>query len=173
MLRKLFPAWVVAAAVVVSCLPLRYGFPYGHDWIFELVRVAEYKHALSAGQYPPFWADNLYGGYGSPIFLFYAPLFMLVASAFAAVFDSIAWGATATLLSNRFPVMLGLTVLHAALSSVLGLHLGVWLDCSLAAAMVVAATGLFVLAWLASSGRSLMSCRVSDGEAQPDEAVRP
>ena len=55
-------------------------------------------------------------------------------------------GATATLLSHRFPVMLGLTVLHAALSAVLGLHLGVWLNCSLAAAMVVAATGLFIAA---------------------------
>jgi manganese/zinc/iron transport system permease protein len=55
-------------------------------------------------------------------------------------------GATATLLSHRFPVMLGLTVLHAALSAVLGLHLGVWLNCSLAAAMVVAGTGLFIAA---------------------------
>ena len=94
---KLLPALVVAA-VVVSCFPLIHGFPNGHDWIYELVRVAEYGRALEAGQYPPFWASNLYGGYGSPIFLFYAPLFMLVASAFAAVFDSIAWGATAALL---------------------------------------------------------------------------
>ena len=94
---RLLPA-LVAAAVVVSCFPLIHGFPNGHDWIYELVRVAEYGRALEAGQYPPFWADNLYGGYGSPIFLFYAPLFMLVASAFAAVFASIAWGATATLL---------------------------------------------------------------------------
>ena len=66
-------------------------------------------------------------------------------------------GATATLLSNRFPVMLGLTVLHAALSSVLGLHLGVWLNCSLAAAMVVAATFLFVLAWVFSPEQGLLS----------------
>ena len=53
--------------------------------------------------------------------------------------------------------MLGLTVLHAAISSVLGLHLGVWLDCSLAAAMVVAATGLFVLAWVFSPEQGLLS----------------
>ncbi len=90
-------ATLVAAAVAVSCFPLIHGFPFGHDWIFELVRIAEYGHALEAGQLPPFWANNLYGGYGSPIFLFYAPLFMLVASAFAAMFDSVAWGATATL----------------------------------------------------------------------------
>ncbi|KAF0170017.1 MAG: manganese/iron transport system permease protein, partial [Limisphaerales bacterium] len=66
-------------------------------------------------------------------------------------------GATATLLSHRFPVMLGLTVLHAALSAVLGLQLGVWLDCSLAAAMVVAATGLFVLAWVFAPEQCLVS----------------
>ena len=93
---QLLPALVIAA-IAVSCFPLLQGFPRGHDWIFELVRVAEYGHALDAGQYPPFWADNLYGGYGSPIFLFYAPLFMLVASVFAAAFGSIMWGATATL----------------------------------------------------------------------------
>ena len=115
MLRKLFPALVVAAAVVVSCLPLRFGFPYGHDWIFELVRIAEYKHALAAGQYPPFWADNLYGGYGSPIFLFYAPLFMLIASIFSAVFNSIAWGATAALI--LFTMCAAYFVMHMVCSA--------------------------------------------------------
>lgn len=89
---------LVIVAVLVACFPLLHGFPNGHDWIYELVRVAEYGHALANGQYPPYWANNLYGGYGSPIFLFYAPLFMLVASAFAAVLDSIAWGATAALI---------------------------------------------------------------------------
>ena len=58
-------------------------------------------------------------------------------------------GATASLLSQRLPLMLGLTVLHAALSAVLGLHLGVWLNCSIAGAMVVAGTGLFCLVWVA------------------------
>lgn len=57
-------------------------------------------------------------------------------------------GATASLLVSRLPATLGLSLLHAALSTVLGLHLGVWLNCSLAAAMVVAGCGLFVLAWL-------------------------
>ena len=83
--RRQLPAVLVIVAVVVSCFPLLQGFPRGHDWIFELVRVTEYGHALGAGQYPPFWADNLYGGYGSPIFLFYAPQFMLVASVFSEV----------------------------------------------------------------------------------------
>ena len=82
-----------------------------------------------------------------------AALSVVVVSAFEAVGAILVVamlilpGATATLLSHRFPVMLGLTVVHAALSSVLGLHLGVWLNCSLAGAMVVAAASLFVLAW--------------------------
>lgn len=56
-------------------------------------------------------------------------------------------GATAQLLSTRLPVCFGLSVVHAALSSVLGVHLGLWLGCSLAAAVVVAGTGLFGVAW--------------------------
>ena len=65
-------------------------------------------------------------------------------------------GATASLLSQRLPVVHGLAVLHAALSSVFGWHLATWLNCSPAGAMVVAATGLFVLAWVFSPGQGLL-----------------
>ena len=64
--------------------------------------------------------------------------------------------ATAYLLSSRFSMMLGLSVVHAALSTVLGMHLGVWLDCSAAAAMVVAGGFLFVLAWIFSPTQGLI-----------------
>jgi hypothetical protein len=70
--------WVAAA---IGCWPLLHGgFPKGHDWLLELVRVAEYQAALAAGQLPPYWAENLYAGYGSPVFLFYAPLFSAAAA---------------------------------------------------------------------------------------------
>jgi manganese/zinc/iron transport system permease protein len=65
-------------------------------------------------------------------------------------------GATASLVSNRLPVILGLTILHAALSSVLGLHLALWLECSIAGAMVVMGTVFFVLAWIFSPGQGLL-----------------
>jgi manganese/zinc/iron transport system permease protein len=65
-------------------------------------------------------------------------------------------GATASLLSQRLPRMLGLTVLHAALSSVLGIHLAVWLDCSIAGAMVVMGAVLFGLAWIFSPQQGLL-----------------
>ncbi|MCK9588691.1 MAG: metal ABC transporter permease [Terrimicrobiaceae bacterium] len=53
-------------------------------------------------------------------------------------------------LSDRLSARLGLTVLHAALSALIGLHLSVWLNCSAAGAMVVAAALLFVAVWPAS-----------------------
>ena len=43
---------------------------------------------------------------------------------------------------------MALTVLHAAVSTLMGFHLAKWLDCSIAGALVVAAMGLFVLAWI-------------------------
>jgi hypothetical protein len=85
-------------AFLLSCGPLlAWGFPQGHDWPFELLRVAEYRAALAAGQLPPYWAENLYGGYGSPAFLYYAPLFSACATLFASLLGSVAAGATATL----------------------------------------------------------------------------
>ncbi|MCC6232622.1 MAG: metal ABC transporter permease [Verrucomicrobiales bacterium] len=57
-------------------------------------------------------------------------------------------GATASLLSTSLPRIFSLIVLHAAISSLFGLHLALWLDCSIAGAMVVTGCGLFVLAWL-------------------------
>jgi manganese/zinc/iron transport system permease protein len=65
-------------------------------------------------------------------------------------------GATASMLSTRLPVIMGLTIVHAALSSVLGLHLANWLDCSTAGAMVVMATVLFGMAWVFSPTQGLM-----------------
>jgi len=66
-------------------------------------------------------------------------------------------GATASLLSQRFPVVLELSVVHAVLSSVLGLHLALWLECSIAGAMVVMGGMLFCLAWIFSPTHGLLS----------------
>lgn len=65
-------------------------------------------------------------------------------------------GATASLLTTRLPAVHLLAVAHAALSAVLGTHLGLWLECSLGAAMVVAGTGLFVAAWIFHPGGGLL-----------------
>lgn len=65
-------------------------------------------------------------------------------------------GATASLLTQRLPRMHVLAVAHAAASAVLGTHLGVWLDCSIGAAMVVAGAMLFAAAWVFSPREGLV-----------------
>ena len=72
-------------------------------------------------------------------------------------------------LSDRLPVRLGLTVVHAALSATIGLHISVWLNCSAAGAMVVAAALLFVMVWGTSLLRRWMHLRRSLSDAQLDE----
>ncbi|MCP4006694.1 MAG: hypothetical protein GY725_21150 [bacterium] len=91
-----FLPWI---GVGISCLPLiLYGYPEGHDWQTELVRVSEYQSALLAGQFPPVWSENLYAGYGSPVFLFYAPLFSLGASLASWAVGSIPTGSSLLLI---------------------------------------------------------------------------
>lgn len=62
-------------------------------------------------------------------------------------------------LSERLPLRLGLTVFHAAASALIGLHLSVWLNCSAAGAMVVAAALLFVVVWVGSQVQRMMHFR--------------
>lgn len=97
--RRLNPArLLLPAAVLLTCLPiLSAGFPAGHDWPFELARIAAFRHALTDGQLPPFWADSLYGGFGSPIFLFYAPAFSALAAGLSWPLGSVPAGAAAAL----------------------------------------------------------------------------
>ena len=81
-------------------------------------------------------------------------LAIVVVAAFEAVGAILAVGMLivppmfAAELSDRLGVRLGLTLVHAALSALLGYHLSVWLSCSTAGAMVVASSLLFVTVWL-------------------------
>jgi len=70
----------ILAALIGSYQLVVYGYPYGHDWLFELIRLTEFTEALRVGQVIPFWGEDLYQGYGSPIFLFYAPLYNALSS---------------------------------------------------------------------------------------------
>lgn len=85
-------------------------------------------------------------------------------------------GATAHLLSARLPMIMGLTLLHAALSTILGFHMAKWLDCSIAGALVVAGMGLFVLAWIFGIHDGLLGKwlrRRQVQEPDSDELVEP
>ncbi|MCH6255205.1 metal ABC transporter permease [Puniceicoccaceae bacterium K14] len=63
---------------------------------------------------------------------------------------------TASMLSDRMPIILGLTVVISAISSLLGVHLALWLDVSTAGAMSVVVSTLFGLAWMFSPNRGLL-----------------
>lgn len=90
MTEKLYSYIFFLAALIFSALPyVLQGYPLGDDSISGLVRIKEYQLAFSHRQIPPYWAENLYGGYGSPIFLFYAPLFMWVATVFYVITGSL------------------------------------------------------------------------------------
>lgn len=77
---------------------------------------------------------------------------------------------TAYLLTDRLPVMLTLTVFHAALSSFFGLHLGIALNCSVAGAMVVVGFFLFCLAWAAGGIRKLLARKAALDEVAGETA---
>ena len=66
-------------------------------------------------------------------------------------------GATALLLTDRLWKAFALTLVHTALSVVIGFHVGLWLDSNLPAAMVVVGLGLFFLAWAFSPTQGLVS----------------
>jgi manganese/zinc/iron transport system permease protein len=86
-----------------------------------------------------------------------AVLSLAVVSAFEAVGAILAVAMlivppmAAAQLSERLPVRLVLTVVHGTLAALIGYHLSVWLGCSTAGAIVVAAALLFVAAWIFSS----------------------
>lgn len=71
--------------------------PLGHDFHFELVRLAAYAHAWQDGQLPPYWGGDLYAGYGSPIFLFYGHVYLAVAAAISALTHGYALGSVLAL----------------------------------------------------------------------------
>ena len=64
--------------------------------------------------------------------------------------------ATAYLLTRRLPRMIGLSALFGALSGVIGLYASYYLDVVSGAAIVLTATGFFLLAFLFAPRRGLV-----------------
>ncbi|WP_224772584.1 metal ABC transporter permease [Pelagicoccus enzymogenes] len=65
-------------------------------------------------------------------------------------------GTTASLLSDRLPVILGITLVIALLGSLLGMHFALWLDISTAGAISTVIFGMFLLAWALAPRRGLL-----------------
>lgn len=74
---------LLVCSIIATAPLLHTGLYRGHDLEFEVVRVAEYVHQLSAGIWPVRWGANLEGGHGYPIYNFFPPLFLTLSSAFS------------------------------------------------------------------------------------------
>lgn len=81
-------------------------------------------------------------------------------------------GASAYLITERLKTMIFLSVLHALLSTLGGVHLAVWLNCPTSASMVLIGAALFAMAWVANV-RPWRRTPVQKNEAtaQDDEIV--
>ncbi len=99
----------VLSAIACCFQLILFDYPFGHDWIFELVRLEEYYAALQSGQIFPYWGNNLYNGFGSPIFLYYAPLYNILASCFLALGASLTNAASLTLICLMIFAAIGMT----------------------------------------------------------------
>jgi len=67
--------------------------------------------------------------------------------------------ATAYLVTRRLPVMMGLAAVIASLSGIIGLYISFYLSISSGAAIVLTATAIFLLVWLAKRLASLTARR--------------
>lgn len=127
-----------------------------------LILIAAFYKELVVTSFDPGLARSL----GISVNLFHYGLMTALSVAIVSAFESVGAilviamlifpGVTAGMLSDRLPVMLGLTVVLAALYAVLGLHLATWLDGSIAASMVVAATLIFVAVWIFAPRKGLL-----------------
>jgi hypothetical protein len=100
---------------IAACFQLViYGYPLGHDWVFELVRIVEYHEALSSGQVLPLWGGDLYRGFGSPIFIFYAPLYTACSSLLMMTGLSVTSAATIVLIFFSMLAAIGMAGLTRA-----------------------------------------------------------
>ncbi|MBE7538989.1 MAG: metal ABC transporter permease [Opitutaceae bacterium] len=129
--------------------------------VISLLIIAFYKQLLVSA-FDPGLARSLGT---NPVVMHYglmAALSVVVVSAFESVGAILVIamlilpGATASLISTRLSRVHLLSLLHAAISAWLGVTLGVWLDCSIAAAMVVAGALLFGVVWIVSPREGLI-----------------
>jgi hypothetical protein len=103
----------VALVVVVALglwLPLsKLDWFWGHEQTSYILRTVEWASELNAGVLYPRWCPDFYGGYGSPLFVFYGPVIYGLAGLLTASVTNVLWG-------------LKIVVLLGSLSSGLGTY---------------------------------------------------
>ncbi len=65
---------ILLVAVVITRVMWAPALLAGHSAGFDLARMVTFHTAIRAGDFFPLWSPDLYHGYGSPLFQFYAPL---------------------------------------------------------------------------------------------------
>ena len=143
--------WLAAAPASVVIM--------GVVCLLVLVLIAVFYKELLVTTFDPALAATLGMRPALVHYVLMAALSVVVVSAFRAVGAILVVamlilpGATAYLIARRLPAMLALSALHAALSAVIGIHIGLWLDVSIAAAMAVVGAALLAVAWAAVAFR--------------------
>jgi hypothetical protein len=61
---------------------------WGHEQASYVLRTVEFATELRAGELYPRWCPDFYGGYGSPLFIFYGPVIYALAGFMTATFLS-------------------------------------------------------------------------------------
>ncbi len=87
--------WRLLALVSVGVglwVPLaRLEWFWGHEQTSYLLRTVEFATELRAGELYPRWCPDFYGGYGSPLFIFYGPVIYALAGLMTATFLDPFW----------------------------------------------------------------------------------
>ncbi len=84
---------LVAMVAIAQCLPLWQPHWFdSHESYSYVLRVVEFEAALRQGDLYPRWASDFYAGYGSPFFVFYAPLVFAGGAALSALLGSAVGG---------------------------------------------------------------------------------
>jgi manganese/zinc/iron transport system permease protein len=110
---------------------------------------------------------NMAAAIGVPVSLIHYILMGLVSVTTVSAFDSvgailvvallIAPGATAYLLTDRFPVMLVMSGVIGVFDTIVGYYFAKWADVSISGSMATAAGVIFLLAWIFSPHYGLVS----------------
>ncbi|MBV8085903.1 MAG: hypothetical protein JO247_13930, partial [Chloroflexi bacterium] len=114
-----FGLWLFARIDLLTLMPLamfaiaplvRAPFFASADGLFHLYRLVEFDRDFRAGQLYPRWAPDLLGGYGYPIFIFYAPLLYYLGEAFHLAGLGFAEALKATIAAGMLASSLGMYV---------------------------------------------------------------
>jgi manganese/zinc/iron transport system permease protein len=152
-------------------LPVRWlGVPLGPTEVVRMGLVTIAVGALVAGFYKELQLTSFDPGLAqslgvNPTLVHYA-IMAAVSICVVSAFESVGAilviamlilpGVTGSLLTDRLSLILLSVPLQAAAASIVGYHLATWLDASIAACMVLAGAGMFLLAWVFSPTRGLL-----------------